>query len=143
MWALRGGVALGVAPPTTLLGTLHSRGALVPGPRSADPCRDNNQRGVNYLCSHYRHINNSLKTILGAGAKPPAMLRSNEPKRGRATSLRASSIACMMRFIPPPPPRAERAAWLAAQRLGVYTLKHQLHRPIHMIQIHDPAVLIV
>jgi hypothetical protein len=35
------GVAQGVAPPTTLLGTLHSRGALVLGPRSADPRRLN------------------------------------------------------------------------------------------------------
>jgi len=74
----------GVAPPTTLLGALHSRGALVLGPRWADPLSSQYYIPVNYLCSHYSHINN-YHTNQGSptgGVAPPTTLLGTLHSRG-------------------------------------------------------------
>lgn len=62
----------GVAPPATLLGALHSRGALVLGPRWAILASCQYYILVNYLCSHYRHINKyHQNTGRRRGRSPP------------------------------------------------------------------------
>ncbi len=115
MRALRGGVAPGVAPPATLSG--FARGGFA-------PCA----RGV-----YFARIIYDLITVINNSG-----IENTTPRRQGAQPPRAErATICTLTKM-----RNERTA-SEAYFLRVHTLKHQLHRPIHIIQIQDSTILIV